>query len=100
MTNHELIVVYDVSTTTPEGRKRLRHVARICEAYGQRVQKSVFELVVSDADRVRLIGRLLDVIDVNLDSLRCYTLTAGTLERCLTEGRPAAIMGHQDAWVL
>lgn len=36
-----VIVSYDVSTLTKEGRKRLRHVARICQSYGQRVQNSV-----------------------------------------------------------
>ncbi|MGI6720353.1 MAG: CRISPR-associated endonuclease Cas2, partial [Anaerovoracaceae bacterium] len=38
-----VLVTYDVSTETVEGRKRLRHVAKKCLAYGQRVQNSVFE---------------------------------------------------------
>ncbi|MBV8610741.1 MAG: CRISPR-associated endonuclease Cas2, partial [Singulisphaera sp.] len=38
-----ILVTYDVSTTTPEGRRRLRKVAIACKNYGQRVQKSVFE---------------------------------------------------------
>lgn len=38
-----LLVTYDVNTTTAEGRKRLRHVAKICVRHGQRVQNSVFE---------------------------------------------------------
>jgi hypothetical protein len=38
-----ILITYDVSTVTPQGRKRLRQVAKACEAYGQRVQKSVFE---------------------------------------------------------
>ncbi len=37
-----IIVTYDVSTETREGRKRLRHIAKICERIGQRVQKSIF----------------------------------------------------------
>jgi CRISPR-associated protein Cas2 len=37
-----ILITYDVSTVTPQGRKRLRQVAKACEAYGQRVQKSVF----------------------------------------------------------
>ncbi|MBX9636428.1 MAG: CRISPR-associated endonuclease Cas2, partial [Nitrosomonas sp.] len=36
-----IIVTYDVSTETKEGRRRLRRVAKICEGIGQRVQKSV-----------------------------------------------------------
>jgi len=38
-----ILITYDVSTVTPQGRKRLRQVAKACEAYGQRVQKSVFD---------------------------------------------------------
>ena len=41
-----ILVTYDVSTIEPEGVRRLRRVAKICENYGQRVQKSVFECVV------------------------------------------------------
>jgi|GEM_PF-2135478 len=37
-----ILITYDVSTVTPQGRKRLRQVAKACEACGQRVQKSVF----------------------------------------------------------
>lgn len=38
-----ILVTYDVSTETREGRRRLRRVAKVCLNYGQRVQKSVFE---------------------------------------------------------
>jgi CRISPR-associated protein Cas2 len=40
----ELLITYDVDTTTPAGTRRLRHVAKTCEGYGHRVQKSVFEV--------------------------------------------------------
>ena len=43
----EILVTYDVTTDTAEGRKRLRRVAKICEAHGQSVQKSVFECTVN-----------------------------------------------------
>jgi CRISPR-associated protein Cas2 len=69
-----LLVAYDVSTTTPEGRRRLRRVARVCCDYGQRVQYSLFEVVVGETDLVRLRGRLLDEIDPAADSLRLYRL--------------------------
>jgi len=46
----EVLVAYDVATEDSAGRRRLRRVAQACEAYGQRVQKSVFECVLSDAD--------------------------------------------------
>lgn len=36
-----VVVTYDVSTETAAGRRRLRRVAKACEGYGQRVQKSL-----------------------------------------------------------
>ena len=33
-----VIVCYDVNTETREGRRRLRRIAKVCEATGQRVQ--------------------------------------------------------------
>jgi CRISPR-associated protein Cas2 len=38
-----VIISYDVSTETENGKKRLRKVAKACEAHAQRVQNSVFE---------------------------------------------------------
>ena len=32
-----ILITYDVNTQTPEGRKRLRKVAKECVNYGQRV---------------------------------------------------------------
>ena len=37
-----ILITYDVDTTTKEGEKRLRKVAKECVNYGQRVQNSVF----------------------------------------------------------
>jgi len=48
-----VVVAYDVSTESEEGRKRLRRVARVCENCGQRVQNSVFECLVDMAHWVR-----------------------------------------------
>lgn len=64
----QLLVTYDVNTTTPEGRKRLRQCAKACLDYGQRVQNSVFECQVAPAQFVELKARLLDIMDEKLDS--------------------------------
>jgi CRISPR-associated protein Cas2 len=69
-----IIVTYDVSTESREGRKRLRRVAKVCEGHGQRVQKSVFECKVNLMQFEELERRLLAEIDVNEDSLRLYRL--------------------------
>ena len=70
-----IIVTYDVSTETREGRKRLRRVAKICEGIGQRVQKSVFECRVNLMQYEELERRLLAEIELKEDNLRIYRLT-------------------------
>lgn len=70
-----VIVCYDVTTETREGRRRLRRVARICEGVGQRVQKSVFECRVNAAQFEELERRLVAEIDPDEDCLRFYRLT-------------------------
>ena len=69
-----ILVTYDVSTKTPEGAARLRRVAQVCKDFGQRVQKSVFECSVNQAQYEELIRQLLKCIDENEDSLRFYRL--------------------------
>lgn len=70
----EILVAYDVSTEAPEGQRRLRRVAHACEAFGQRVQKSVFECVLSEAQVEILVHQLERLIDPTADSLRIYRL--------------------------
>ncbi|PKM03614.1 MAG: CRISPR-associated endonuclease Cas2 [Gammaproteobacteria bacterium HGW-Gammaproteobacteria-6] len=70
-----VIVCYDVSTETREGRRRLRQVAKACEGVGQRVQKSVFECRVDQTQIEALERRLLAIIEAGEDCLRFYRLT-------------------------
>jgi CRISPR-associated protein Cas2 len=69
-----ILVTYDVSTETSEGRRRLRRVAKVCKNYGQRVQKSVFECLVDPAQWTRLRQRLVDETKLDEDNLRFYFL--------------------------
>ncbi len=69
-----VLVTYDVNTETSDGQKRLRHVAKICENYGQRVQNSVFECLVGPAQWTILRKRLVDTTNQRVDSLRFYFL--------------------------
>lgn len=69
-----VLITYDVNTETPEGRRRLRLVAKQCLNYGQRVQNSVFECVL-DAAQCRQVQHTLEqLIDKEKDSLRFYYL--------------------------
>src|SRR5690625_3760757 len=69
-----VLVTYDVSTSSTGGTKRLRHVAKICQNYGQRVQHSVFECIVSSTQYTILKQELSNVIDLDYDSIRFYRL--------------------------
>ena len=69
-----VLITYDVNTETAAGRTRLRKVAEQCMNYGRRVQNSVFECIVDNAQCVMLRSLLTDIIDVNVDSLRFYYL--------------------------
>jgi CRISPR-associated protein Cas2 len=69
-----VVVAYDVSTETDDGRKRLRRVARVCENCGQRVQNSVFECLVDPAQWARVRAQLIEEISQADDSLRFYFL--------------------------
>lgn len=69
-----VLVTYDVATTTPKGKTRLRKVAKTCLDYGQRVQNSVFECKVDPAQLTALKGRLLELMNPETDSIRFYHL--------------------------
>lgn len=69
-----VLVSYDVKTSDPGGKKRLRRVAKICKNFGQRVQFSVFECIVEPAQWTEMRQTLIDEIDENADSLRFYFL--------------------------
>ena len=69
-----VMICYDVSTVSKEGRRRLRKVAQLCKNYGQRVQQSVFECDIGEAQWATLRPALLDTFDPTEDSLRFYHL--------------------------
>jgi len=76
-----VLVSYDVMVTSPDGKKRLRKVAKACTDYGQRVQNSVFECVIDPAQLVKLKNTLEDIINDKTDSLRYYYLGANYKHR-------------------
>lgn len=69
-----ILVTYDVNTETPAGKRRLRKVATVCKNYGQRVQFSVFECQINDAQYEAFQAQLVKIIDPKLDNLRFYKL--------------------------
>ena len=66
--------MYDIATHTEGGPRRLHRVANTCQAYGQRVQYSVFECVITAADLELFTARLRSEIDETTDTIRIYRL--------------------------
>ncbi len=85
-----LLITYDVRTETPEGKRRLRHVAKQCENFGQRVQYSVFECLVDPVQYADLRSRLEKIIDHDEDSIRYYNLGKNWRRRVVHVGAKAS----------
>ena len=77
------LIAYDV--TDP---KRLRLVAKACEDYGVRIEKSVFECDLNESDYAELWGTLLSLIDESEDSLISYRICRS----CLGETESAGVI--------
>ena len=70
------LVCYDIV----EDRPRYR-VAKLLEAYGLRVQKSVFEVIVDDPHFPWLETRLTRFIDLSTDQIRFYPLSKRSVQK-------------------
>jgi CRISPR-associated protein Cas2 len=70
----QVLVTYDVSTSGTGGARRLRRVAKVCLDYGQRVQNSVFECKIDQAGFVALRSKILEIVELDQDSVRFYFL--------------------------
>lgn len=69
-----VLITYDVETSSENGARRLRRVAKECVNYGHRVQNSVFECVVNESQLSILRQRLEKEMDKKSDSIRIYHL--------------------------
>ena len=69
-----VLISYDVNTEDSAGKKRLRRIAKLCTSWGQRVQFSVFECLLDNAQWQKLRANLISEMDEERDSLRFYFL--------------------------
>lgn len=82
-----ILVTYDVNVASETGQKRLRQVAKVCKDYGIRVQNSVFECNVSEAQFAILKNRIEKIIDLDIDGVRFYFLSNNQKQRIQTLGK-------------
>ncbi|MDR1396336.1 MAG: CRISPR-associated endonuclease Cas2 [Desulfarculales bacterium] len=86
-----VLITYDVRTEDSAGRRRLRQVAKACQDWGQRVQYSVFECLLDPQQWVLLKHKLINLIDLEQDSLRFYQLGANWQRRVEHIGAKATL---------
>jgi CRISPR-associated protein Cas2 len=77
------IVCYD----SPNNKRR-RRIAKCCEDYLSRVQKSVFEGMLPANHFQKMSFKLKKEIDPDEDKLRIYTLTSALLNNVTIIGEP------------
>jgi len=94
----DLVVTYDIDTSTPRGERRLARVAKVCEGYGVRVQYSVFECRLSEVEALHLGHKLEDVIDPAVDSVRFYHIP-GSFEDLRTSIGKAVPHSWGQPWI-
>jgi CRISPR-associated protein Cas2 len=76
------LLAYDISD-----QKRLARVARVCEDFGVRVQYSVFECRLEEAEFTEFWLRLLSKIDEDEDRIVAYKIDARCAKETMTAGR-------------
>ncbi|MBR1837007.1 MAG: CRISPR-associated endonuclease Cas2 [Kiritimatiellae bacterium] len=81
------LVAYDICSP-----RRLRHAASVCEDYGIRIEKSVFECDLSESQFASFWSDLNAEIDPEEDALVAYRICRSCVKETLTAGiveRPA-----------
>ena len=73
----DVLIVYDIDTKTAEGRRRWRAICQLCKDWGQRVQFSVFECRLTQAQFEEIEAKAVVKMDEETDSLRFYILRGG-----------------------
>lgn len=95
-----ILITYDVSVVTSDGRRRLRNIAKSCIDYGTRVQNSVFECELTPAQYVELKAELLDIYKPDEDSLRFYHLGKNGRDKVEHHGAKAVPDPHTSTLIL
>ncbi len=91
----DVLVVYDIADTERDGARRLRQVAQVCEKYGHRIQKSVFECRLSPTRLARFTGEIQDIIRRKRDSVIMYRFPGRLADARTALGtKPKRELGH------
>lgn len=95
-----VLVTYDVSFSSEDGKKRLRQLAKTCLDYGVRVQYSVFECEINSTQWLAFKDELLSIYDPEVDSLRFYKLGRNWQNKVEHHGAKVALDIFKDPLIL
>lgn len=85
------LVAYDITDA-----KRLRRVAKVCQDFGVRVEKSVFECDLPDDTFEQMMALLIKEVDEETDMLVAYCICAACTRRIRSIG---AIVRPRDVLI-
>lgn len=71
-----ILIAYDIADD-----RRLKQVAKLMEAYGERVQKSVFECVIDEQQLQNLTHKLKHLMKRKEDKVQFYNLCSACIHR-------------------
>ena len=95
-----MLVSYDVNTVNAAGRRRLRRIAKVCEDWGIRVQKSVFECTVDWSQWIAIKAQLEAICEPTVDSLRYYNLGNNYTEKVVHYGAKPTVDPAADTLIV
>jgi CRISPR-associated protein Cas2 len=76
------LIAYDIADD-----RRLRRVAKVCEDFGVRVQKSLFECWLDEDRFEEMWSRLLDEMNEKEDYVVAYPIDSGSTRKRRTAGK-------------
>jgi CRISPR-associated protein Cas2 len=87
-----ILIAYDIADD-----RRLKQVAKLMEAYGERVQRSVFECLINDHQLQVLMHKLKHLMKRNEDKVQFYHLCEACEDR--TSSSSQASFVDEDVYV-
>ena len=84
-----ILIAYDIADA-----RRLRQVAKLMEAYGERVQRSVFECVIDEPQLQILMHKVKHLMKRKEDKVQLYHL-CDACEHRISAGSQVSFAGEQ-----
>lgn len=89
------LIAYDIADP-----RRLHRLAEVCQDYGVRVQKSLFECWLEEDAFERLWQDLTGLMDEREDALAAYTLDHGSIPRRRKAGEKMVLTQPRSLYVV